>query len=163
MTWPEIVMWLVVAGVGMPAAAFNRTAFALTVSWAAGQGVWLTTGESLPISLYILCDYAVLLVIFTKPERVDCSPYRDLRAQLMALWTERQMGDRYVMAIFPLMWTAYLAPVGDHYRWWTLWVLAIAQFVAAGWEALIEWRFRRRGVTVETPPGALRLGLAGHG
>lgn len=163
MTWPQIVMWLVVAGIGVPAAAYNRTALALVLSWALAEVVWRVTEDPLPIFLYILCDYAVLLVIFIKPERVDCFPYRTLRDQIKALWIERHIGDRYVLMIFPLMWITYVAPVSDYYRWWTLWGLVIAQFVAAGWEAFITWRSKSKGTKAETPPGTLRWGFAGHG
>lgn len=156
-------MWLVVAGIGVPAAAYNRTALMLVLSWALAEVVWRVTEDPLPIFLYILCDYAVLLVIFIKPERIDCFPYLTLRDQIKALWIERQVGDRYVLAIFPFMWITYLAPVNDYYRWWTLWALAIAQFVATGWEAFTIWRLNRRGNEAETPPGAFRLGIVGNG
>lgn len=162
MTWAQVVMWLVVVGIGLPAAASNRTALALVISWAIPYGAWLITDENLPINLYFILDYFVLLVIFTKPEIRDCSPYKNFAEQVKALWRERSMGDVIVASIFPLMWVIYLVDIGDFYRWWMLWGLVQLQFLAAGWEAFSLWLVRRK-VRGTKPPGLFKLGLADHG
>lgn len=163
MSWMEVVMWAVVVGIGMPASIFNRTALALTLSWAVSQAAWLLTDDSLPIKLYILCDYSVILVIFSKDDAADCFPYRSFREQILAAWKERWPADRLVMTVFLMMWLVYVLPMGDAQRWRLLWGLAIAQFVVAGWEAFSFWRVTwRRKQKESQPPDQLRLGGAVH-
>jgi hypothetical protein len=61
---------------------------------------------------------------------------------LKCILLERSPADRIVVLIFPLMWALYAAPIHDYYRWWSLYWLVIAQFIAAGWEGyakLIQW------------------------
>jgi hypothetical protein len=161
-TLPEIVMWTVVVGVGLPAAFLNRTALVLSGTWLLAEVVCRKTGTNLPILLYFVLDYLVLLVIFTKPEIRDLSPYRTFFDQMKALWKEHSPNDIVVAGIFPLMWIVYVADIGDH-RWWVLWGLVQLQFFAAGWEALSLFRSGRKSVRDANPPGLLRLGLAGHG
>lgn len=156
-------MWTVVAGIGFPAAFRNRTALALCLSWLAGEMIWRVTGENLPLPFYFILDYAVLLVIFTKPEIRDCSPYHSFADQVRALWKERSLSDVIVAAIFPLMWIVYVVDIGDFYRWWVLWGLVQLQFFAAGWEAAMCFLRARKKVRDAKPPGLLKLGLAGHG
>jgi len=163
MTLPALVMWAVVVGIGFPAAFRNRTALALCGSWLASEILWRATGENLPILLYFILDYAVLLVIFTKPEVRDLSPYHGFGDQVRALWRERSASDVIVACIFPAMWVVYTVDIGDFYRWWTLWGLVQLQFYAAGWEALSLWMATRRASRLSKPPGLLKLGLAGHG
>jgi len=157
-------MWAVVAGIGFPAAFRNRTALALCASWLIAEVVCRTTGESLPILLYFILDYAVLLVIFTKPEIRDLSPYRSFADQMMALAKERSPSDVVVVAIFPLMWIIYVVDIGDFYRWWVLWGLVQLQFFAAGWEAWGLWRAAREKRALDRDsPGVFRLGNAVYG
>lgn len=159
----ELIMWAVVVGIGFPAATVNRTAFALSGAWLAAELVARVTDENLPISLYFLLDYAVLLAIFTKPEIRDLSPYRTFADQLKAMVLERSRSDVFVAGIFPLMWIIYVADIGDYYRWWVLWGLVQLQFLAAGVEAAIRFRSARKKVRGVKPPGLFKLGLAGHG
>lgn len=161
----DVIMHGLVLGVGVPAMWKNRTAGALVVAWSLGQALWLLTGDNLPLRAYWLIDLAVILAIYTKPDAEDCWPYNGLGQQFMALWRERTMWDRIVVGIFLIMWVFYLVPVGDTPRFWALWWLAAAQFLAAGGEALSIFLKERRAKAPakETPPGALRLGLAVHG
>lgn len=156
-------MWAVVIGIGLPAALFNWTALALCGTWLLAEYICWRTGINMPLPLYFVFDYFVLLVIFLKPERCDMSPYRTFADQIKALWYERCPGDVVVAGIFPIMWLLYVADIGDFYRWWALWGLVQIQFFAAGWEAYASWREGRKKETVETPPGALRVGIVGHG
>lgn len=161
MSLPALIMWAVVAGIGFPAALRNRTALALCVSWLFATFAWRMTGENLPILLYFILDYLVLLVIFTKPETRDLSPYRTFGDQLRALWLERSRSDGVIAGIFPLMWIFYVVDIGDFYRWWVLWGLVQLQFFAAGWEAFVLWSARWKVHDVK-PPGAF-MRVAGHG
>jgi len=175
MSLPAFVMWAVVAGIGFPAAfrfrkrgfivhVRNRTALALCVAWLCGELIWRMTGENLPITLYFILDYFVLLVIFTKPELRDLSPYRTFADQMKALVKERSKEDVFIACIFPVMWAVYVANIGDFYRWWMLWGLVQLQFYAAGWEAWGLWRAARAEKALDNkPPGLFKLGMAGHG
>jgi len=158
----ELIIWTVVAGIGLPAALVNRTALALCGTWVLAELVCRITETNLPIPLYFMLDYLVLLIIFTKPEVCDLSPYRSFADQAKALWLERSRSDVVVAGIFPLMWIVYVVDVGDFYRWWALWGLVQLQFFAAGWEAFGLWTARRKVSDVQ-PPGLFKLGLAGHG
>lgn len=162
MTIPEVIIWLVVAGIGLPAAFRNWTALALCWTWLVAEVFCRFTNTNLPIGLYFILDYLVLLVIFIKPEIRDCSPYKNFAEQAQALWRERSMSDVIVASIFPLMWVIYLVDIGDFYRWWMLWGLVQLQFLAAGWEAFSLWLVRRK-VRGTKPPGLFKLGLADHG
>lgn len=164
MAAPEsIIMYAVVAGVGLPAAIYNRTAFALVATWLLGFVAYKLTGDNLPLLLYFALDYVVLLAIFTKPETRDLSPYRTFADQVRALWQERCPSDVIIAAIFFLMWTIYIVDIGDFYRWWALWGLVQLQFFAAGWGAYRFWKAARRNVNDRESPGLFKLGLAGYG
>src|SRR5687767_2352409 len=115
MTAPEIIFACVVVLVGLPSAWRNVTAAALVASWAAGQAVWLFSGDSLPLRFYMMADLAVLAVIFCKP--TPYSPYRGFGHQLCLMWLERSLWDRVVITIFGLMWLTYSLPISDYYRW----------------------------------------------
>lgn len=162
MTIPELIMWTVVLGIGIPAALRNWTALALCGAWLFAEIMWRLTGDNLPINLYFFADFAVLLVIFIKPEVRDLSPYRSFSDQMKALWLERSLSDGIIASIFPLMWIVYVADIGDFYRWWVLWGLVQLQFFAAGWEAFSLWIANRK-VRSTKLPGLFKLGLAGHG
>lgn len=156
MTTPEIIFLCVVLLVGVPAMWRNATAAALVLSWTVGQMVWVVSGDSLPLKVYLLCDLTVLAIIYCKPEARGYFPYRDLRHQLSQAWFERSLWDRVVIAIFPLMWATYAMPISDYHRWWALYYLCLAQFLAAGAESLIS---RRAANTSEKPSDHPSSGL----
>lgn len=142
MTLPELVMLAVVIFAGMAASPWNVTAAALTASWAIAQGVWLATGDNLPLTVYMMCDIAVLGLIYCKPPVRCLCPYKNKRDQAVAIITQKSIGDRVVILIFPVMWAFYIAPISDFLRWWMLYGLAVAQFMAAGIETglkLLAW------------------------
>lgn len=67
------------------------------------------------------------------------------------------------MSVFPIMWILYVSPVDAYYRWWGLWWLSIAQYIAVGCDSLGRWRAERRAEReAKTPPQMMRLGLAVH-
>lgn len=133
-------MWLVVLGLGLPAAFRNPVAAGLVMQWALGQASWLATGDSLPIGLYLATDIAVLAIFALKPLRT--------------------LGDWMVATIFPTMWIMYLAPATDYDRWWILWFMVLLQFMSAAVGALEEYKLARtRSVSFGLkPPRWFRAG-----
>lgn len=143
MTTAGIIMWGVVLLVGLPSAWRNATALALVASWAIAQWWWLVTGDNIPLAVYFLCDTAVMAVILAKPARA---------------WS-----DGVVLTIFLPMWVLYVAPLTDHDRWWLLWGLAIAQFMAVGCQGARGLLAAAKGRNDnEAPPGALRFAWGRH-
>lgn len=139
MSWAQIVMWSVVLGLGLPAAFRNPVAAALVLQWSIAQGSWLATGDELPIWLYRPTDIAVLAIIYLKHGRTRSD------------WT--------VVAIFPVMWAFYAMPISKADIWWSLWVLAILQFMSAAVGALEDYRLvcSRAASSGLKPPGWFRV------
>lgn len=155
-------MWSVVVGVGFPAAFRNRTALALCVAWLVPEVIYFFLDTNLPLMLYFIFDYLVIIVMFTKPDLCDLSPYTSLGAQFRALWFERCRTDFIVGAIFPVMWLIYIVRIDDFYKWWTLWGLVLVQFFVSGWEAFCLWRVDRQKAQARETSGIFRLGLVGN-
>lgn len=134
MTFPEAILWTIVLAVGVPSAWWNPTAGALVLCWILGEAIYLVTGNNLPTTYYVFGDVLVLMVIFAKAEHAR--PLIGLRHQLWEILKDAECRDRFVLLIFPLMWLLYAVPIHPYYKWWSLYFLVIAQFLAAGWEAL---------------------------
>lgn len=140
---PEIIIWAVVFVIGVPSAWRNPTAAALVISWIFGELVYLFTGDNLPINFYLYPDIFVLAVIMAKPEACNLRPYINVWHQLKCLLLERSPSDRFVMAIFPVMWAIYVSGLQPYYTWWLLWSLVILQFLFASAESIEKfWRSR---------------------
>lgn len=137
-------MWAVVVCVGLPAAYRNPTALALSLSWLAGQATYLTTGNNLPLSIYIMADIAVITIIYAKSIRhAGVKTYPSAWRHLKGFVTDLTPCDRIVLAIFLLgSWPVYVLDLHPYYRWWTLYWLTIAQFLTAGVEAFAGWYVR---------------------
>lgn len=149
MSTPAIIMWLTVAVVAVSfSLGRNPTAAALVVSWSVGEMIWLATGNPLPVSYYPFLDIAVLAVIACKPPYRRWQP-RGAWERLQGIILDRSPADRAVVLVFPIMWLIYVAPLHPYYAWWSLWLLAIIQFLAAGWESLSK--FRRSRAVSDTP------------
>lgn len=151
MIWQQLIMYVVVAGVGFPAAfrLRNLTAAALVAAWIASEIVSAKTGDSLPIATYAVTDPLVIAAIFTKATiREGCSTYPSLKAQLNSLWEALTICDRFVVGLFVFAawpaYLAYLAGFSPYYTWTLLWYVAIAQFAFAGLEVLSGWRMGLR-------------------
>jgi hypothetical protein len=126
-------MWVVALVVG----AFfwkNPTAGALLLAYVVAE-------LGLPIKYFTIPDIVTMAVIFAKPRYRPCASYWDLSigAQLRCLITERTPADRFILLSIPLAWCIY-SPVLTHSQWWSLWIIAVAQFLAAGWESLQGFR-----------------------
>jgi hypothetical protein len=99
-----LVFWACIGGLWRP------TALALIGAWAIGQAVYLTTGNSLPIALYLATDAMVLITIWAR------------------------YGSKYdaaIMVLFVPCWYAYYDLTGSN-QWWLLWWISSAQLLLAG-------------------------------
>lgn len=151
MSLPEIIIWLVVAAVGIPSAWRNPTAAALVLAWLFGQVYFVIAGRNIPVELYAFPDIFVLAVIFAKREWCNQQPYRSTWHQLQCVLFERSPADRAIMLIFLGMWCVYIAGLHPYYEWMLLWALAIAQFLLAGAESF--FLFRRTRAVSKPPQG----------
>jgi hypothetical protein len=146
MSWPAIVMYLVVACVGLPAAFRNPTALALVVAWLVPEILYQFTGNSLPLSVYFMADITVIAVICAKAAIGEgCSTYPTLRQQFACFWRALTACDRTILGLFLFgAWPVYVSNLHPYYAWFALWAIAIAQFMLAGVEALVGWHQRRK-------------------
>src|SRR5687767_9264066 len=110
----SVLLWTIVAVVGVPSAWRNPTAAALVLAKIAGWAWHRVTGDNLPFDFYVCADVFVLAVIFAKVEAYDLRPYRGTWHQLKCILLERSVPDRIVMLIFPLMWALYVAPIDPY-------------------------------------------------
>ena len=158
MTTPEIIFAAVVFLVGIPSAFRNLTAAALVVAYVAVQGVYEWTGQALLIRELVCIDLGVIAAVYCKQPAYDCFPYRSFSHQLACLWLERSWADRIILSLFPAAW--YFYGVADpSLQWWGLYAVSLAQFAAAGWEALNSFLSSReanadQSDAPESPPGA---------
>lgn len=173
----QLLFLLAVLFIGLPAGlkgwrhprVRNLTALALSASWVASEAVYYITGDGMALRTMFLSDVAVIAAIYCKPEWRQWHPYRSLADQFAALWYERSPWDRAVLAVFPAAWLFYVLPMADFTRYWTLYGLALAQLLLAGWEAFNPRLARLTANNLHSeppgiPPGTARVwGLAGHG
>ena len=160
MSLPEVVMWGVVLLVGVPASLNNATALALLAAWAFGEWfVWYFVNTD-PTILYRWTDMWVVTVILSKPPGLE----RWWRGPLTLLVT-RTRCDLIILAIIAVMWTIYDAAISEWTRYWLLWGLTFAQFMAAGYEAAGSFyaSWRRVRYRNDRPPHALKLAWGRHG
>lgn len=129
-------MWTVALGVGLPSSWKNPTAGALVLCWVVSKTIFLVSGNGLATDYYIFPDLFVLAIIFAKPEICTFRPYQNTWDQFKCIFLERSVPDRIVMLIFPVMWVIYYSNIHSYYQWWSLWMLSIIQFLAAGWEGI---------------------------
>lgn len=141
MSTPALFLWAIVFVVGIPSAWSNPTAGALVISKIAGWAIYQITGDNLPVEYYLFPDIFVLAVIFSKHEHACLHLYRSVWHQLKCVMFERSPCDRLIVLIFLAMWILYVADVHPYYKWWSLFWLVVAQFLAAGAESFLNcWR-----------------------
>jgi hypothetical protein len=158
-------MWAAVLVVGMPAAWRNPTAGALVLCWVFSEGLYTLTGNGLAVQYFAYPDIFVLAVIMAKPEYCNLQPYRSTLHQLKCILLERSPSDRFIMLSYPVAWYFYVTDIQPYYQYYALWWLAIAQFLAAGWEPVSKF-FRRHAETMNRPPadpGTLLVAYPGGG
>lgn len=155
MSWQALVIYAVVAGVGIPAAFRNTTALALVIAWLFVELVYQITGDSLPLKFSFMADVAVIAVIYAKMiKRCGAKLYSSFVEQMRCLVTDLTYWDRAIVAIFLLgMWPLYVLNFHPYYKWWLLWGLAILQFLLAGAEAIQSFRHSVRSRAASDPPG----------
>lgn len=153
MSWQAVVMYLVVAFVGLPAALRNVTALALLVAWLVPEILWLSTGDSLPLKLYFMADVAVIAAIYAKTTcRLGPRAYPSITSQFRGMVLDLTLQDRWIIAIFLFgAWPLYALNVHPWWKWTGLWGLVICQFLLAGAEALSVYRAARRKRSNPTP------------
>lgn len=164
MSWPHILIYVVVIGVGLPSAWRNPTAGGLVAAWAIGETAWMLSGNSLPLKVYFMADIAVMAVMFWKATRREaCRTYHSLREQLKCFGRAMTLWDRWIAASYILaVWPIYVSELHPYYKWWALYWILIAQFILAAGEAIQSLLGDRR-VTVSKPPGGPGLAYARGG
>jgi hypothetical protein len=160
----QLIMWAVVLLIGVPSAWRNPTSAALIVGWIVAEGMYRLNGNGLAVEYLAFPDIFVLAVIMAKREYCNLRPYRNTWHQLKCVLFERSPADRFIMLCYPLVWALYIAAIDPYYQYWGLYFLAIAQFLAAGWESFLI--FRRHAEALECPPdqsGPLLVAYPGGG
>lgn len=159
MSLAAIIMYSTVAVVGLPAAFRNPTAAALVLSWLVGEVTWMATGNNLPLSVYFMCDVAVIAVIYAKMIRsCGAKVYSSMREQLRCFVTDLTKADRWIVALFLLgAWPLYVLEIHPYYKWYLLWFIAIAQFLLAGAEAALTLRHNVKARASPDPPDSFAL------
>lgn len=151
MSLPHIIMWIIAVCVGLPAAYRNPAAAALSLSWLAGEVTWMVTGNSLPLSVYIMADIAVITVILAKGI-VRAGPETYPR---LTVW------DSLIIGLFVFgAWPVYLSTLHAYYQWWALFYITIAQFVFAGMEPVSNWYTLHRAKRRVRPDNILQFAPA---
>ena len=159
MSWQAIVMYAVVAGVGIPAAFRNVTALAMVIAWLSVELVYQLTGDSLPLKFSFMADVMVITAIFAKMV-IKCGPknYPSMRGMLRCFITDLTCSDRGILAIFLLgAWPLYVLNVDPWWKWMGLWALVIIQFLLAGAEAAFSFRHDVKPRARSEPPDGLAL------
>lgn len=124
---------------------WNATSWILAGSYFATQAWFLVVGVVNPGDMFML-DLTAVLLIYCKAIARDerCEEYRGGWDQFICFLYAPTLCDRAILTVFPLMWLAYVLKISDHARWWSLFALAMLQFLFAGHEALTRWRQEKR-------------------
>ena len=163
MSAPELILFAIVAVVGIPSARRNPTAAALVGAWAFSEALYLYTGSGLETEYFAFPDCVVIAVIMVKRPHCTFDMPPNWLAEFKCLLFERSPADRFILLTYPVAWFFYVADAAPFYTYWALWLIAVAQFAAAGREALPAF-FRRNADAATFPsekPGSLRLCPAG--
>lgn len=159
MTWQAIVMYAVVVGLGIPAAFRNPTALAMVIAWLCVEFVYQLTGNPLPLQFSFMADVTVIAAIYAKTtNRSGAKHYSSLGEQTRCMITDLTPCDRWVLAIFLVMWPLYVLLIDPWWKWHLLWGLAITQFLFASAEAFKSFR---RDLKSRADPPSSGLALAG--
>lgn len=160
MTEAQYLMLAVAALSGL-AWRWNATAAALAFSYFASQACWLITGVC-DVGALFMIDLTVVTLIFCKATaRCPDEDWLTAREHFRCMIDALTRGDRIVLLIFPLVWVAYVARIGAYEQWYLLWALAMLQFVAAGVDALHEWRKAKAPKSEpDSPSSGLQFALA---
>jgi hypothetical protein len=166
MTWPHVLIYVVVIGIGLPSAVRNPVAAALVGNWAIGEFSWMVSGDNLPLTIYFMADIAVIATICIKATwREGCRTYPTLGEQIACFWRSLTIWDRWLMASYIFaVWPLYVLQISPWLKWWALYWLLITQFLMAGGESIQSMLGSRKGNAVPNrPPGGLAYARAGDG
>jgi hypothetical protein len=136
----ELVYLAVVLLVGLPSALRNWTAAALVLCYFFMQGSYYGLGITYPRPVSVLADVTVMLLIYAKQPVCDLTPYKNWKGWLAAWWLERSFWDRVILTLFPVGWCFYAIASEP---WWPLYVVSLAQFIAAALDAFETYRSSR--------------------
>lgn len=139
MSWQALVMWGVVAVIGLPAATRNATALALAVAWLVPEILYQYTGNNLPLRIYFMADVAVITCVYAKAiVRSGTRTYPIISTHFRSFIFDLTIWDRWIVAIFLAgAWPLYILAIDPWWKWMILWGLCIAQFCLAGCEPLL--------------------------
>lgn len=169
MSWQSIVMYLAVAGLGIPAAfrfrplgIRNITSLALVVLWLSVELNFRLTG-TLPVKISFLADMLVIAAIYAKSiTRAAGRIYPSLWQQLRCLIADLTVCDRWIVAIYLFgVWPLYIFIFSSWIGWHGRWALTIIQFMLAGAEAAFSLKHNVKPRAASDPPDS-GLAFAGH-
>jgi hypothetical protein len=146
----RLALWVIALAVGFFAVAVarrpNPTALALLLAFAASQ-------VGLPHDLYACPDALTIAFIMMKSQR--CYLEGDgWWHEIKCLVLERSPADAFILLSFPLAWGIYVSDLHHFYWWWSLTIIAVAQFIAAGSEPLLQLLRDRRNADMAICPPA---------
>jgi hypothetical protein len=129
----QLSLWAIAIAVGFSSAWRNPTALALVLAFAVSQ-------LGLPHDYYVFPDVFTIFIIALKvvlPREAVCSA-----------------ADRFILFSLPLSWIIYVSEntIPHFYWWWSLTIIAFAQFLAAGMEPFFHKSIRRDADAVNRPP-----------
>lgn len=168
MTAPEYLAFAAALFLGVPAMLRNWTAVGLVASFAIMQALYLAVRDgligSIPLEVYILCDFIVLTVIFLKGPPIEREAADSLFSLVKRVWLELSRSDKIIAVTFLPCWISYAVHLTGPQRYWILWTLGVLQFFVAGGEAYAAWRRGRARTPLNVRhPADWFLRLAGHG
>ena len=150
MHWTELALAAAAVLIALPAARWNATATALFASWLFGVVMYHGFGYVLSTPEMVYCDWFVIAVIMAKPEACNFRPYTGFWHQIRCIALERSKWDQRVMMLFGAAWVVYATlPRDGAAFWWSLFAIAVLQFIAAAAEPLLKWREARKAKRAE--------------
>jgi hypothetical protein len=169
LTTLETVALLAVLFLGCLSALRNWTAVGLVYSYIILQVAeavisWGLVDGPIHISLYVLCDYLVLVIIFLKTGSKKCLPLPGWTGTLKTCWLQLSNADKIITLSFIPGWFAY-GMTNANLAYAILWTIGLLQLIAASTEAIADWRRGRAGDASEVHPAdpLLRQRYMAHG
>lgn len=115
------------------------------------QVLYWITGIGMALEYYPFLDCVVIAVILAKPENCAYDIQPNWLAEMKCMFLERSVEDRIILCTFPICWYFYVADIAPFYIYWALWLIAVVQFLAAGWEAFSK-SIQRHAEALIPPP-----------
>jgi hypothetical protein len=136
----------------------------LAFAYFATQGWYLIAGFGFDAGEMFMIDIFTIALVFCKATaRCPDVEFRTASHHLRCMIAALTPCDRIVLGIFPLVWIVYVLTISDFARWWLLYALSMAQFVATGAEAYTEWRKAKASSEPDIPSSGLMFAVARAG